>query len=119
MTKQFEYAIDKDGYIESVLRDRQNDCKDELKRTSNSHSTETLKLRIRQLQSAIKTLQQDKAEVIAEGVVGLDKTENSFYLDDFNFKYVVQLIEARINELIGKQVKLILIKKGERTKWEI
>ena len=66
-----------------------------------------------QLQSAIKTLQEDKGEVITEGVVGLNKTENSFYLDDFNFKYVVQLIEARINELIGKQVKLILIKKGE------
>jgi len=68
----------------------------------------TLGCKLLEQEKKIKKLEFEQGEVIAEGIVGLDKTENCFYLDDLDYKYIIQLIEARMNEAVGKHIEIII-----------
>ena len=90
MTKQFEYAINQIKKLICNLDACEVNAKAEL-------------------QSAIKTLQEDKGEVIAEGVVRLECPTvgiGNSNIPSLNWFEIIK-------DYVGKQVKLILIKKGE------
>ena len=47
-------------------------------------------------------------ELVAEGVAGVDMTEQKLYLNNLDYDYISRLVETKINNNIGKDIQILI-----------